>query len=400
MGHVYEGQRCIFCNVNELDVYVYEGLEECIEREPYVYQTSTVGSQSLVVNILPYAIPSARRGEEVRFESLVDTWRTLVPDHLIREEDDADYEDFCEQAARLRAADKAVLGNLYVTFGFKDEETYEIRTGKKVSLSDPSLQSVRYYGMVPSSFCNSMASIATMEDYWAFPEFHKYAGRDIAVCSNGVEGRADILEVLEAWRQEGKKKAFIKATTPKTYMCVVYLEDCNSSQDIHDQLSRDGNLGWGLVYNEGRPNAWLVQEYVEMRHERRFFVVDDTVVTSAGCIEEFTPIYNTGLAHDTKTREVRGSNEYPKENYDVLTVQKELAEKVAAELRYSGMRRDYVVDIALRKDGSALVVEFNSLWNSGLYASSPLLVVKAILDAPYAMTLRDVTDNGKLLVRS
>jgi hypothetical protein len=38
--HVYDGERCIFCNTNMYDDGIY-GPFPCIEREPFVYTTST-----------------------------------------------------------------------------------------------------------------------------------------------------------------------------------------------------------------------------------------------------------------------------------------------------------------------------------------------------------------------
>nr|WP_254788555.1 hypothetical protein [Arthrobacter sp. ok909] len=40
---------------------------------------------------------------------------------------------------------------------------------------------------------------------------------------------------------------------------------------------------------------------------------------------------------------------------------------------------DYVIDVALNADGEPLIVELNSLLNSGLYASRPELVTEAKL---------------------
>jgi hypothetical protein len=40
---------------------------------------------------------------------------------------------------------------------------------------------------------------------------------------------------------------------------------------------------------------------------------------------------------------------------------------------------DYVIDVALGPDGKPLIVELNSLLNSGLYASQPLRVTEAMI---------------------
>lgn len=39
-AHIYEGERCIFCNVNALDDSIY-GPFDCIERGQFVYTSET-----------------------------------------------------------------------------------------------------------------------------------------------------------------------------------------------------------------------------------------------------------------------------------------------------------------------------------------------------------------------
>lgn len=41
--HVYEGERCIFCNVNIYDQWIYgaEDESDCVEREPMTYTSET-----------------------------------------------------------------------------------------------------------------------------------------------------------------------------------------------------------------------------------------------------------------------------------------------------------------------------------------------------------------------
>lgn len=41
--HVYEGERCLFCNVNIYDQWIYgaEDESDCADREPMSYTTET-----------------------------------------------------------------------------------------------------------------------------------------------------------------------------------------------------------------------------------------------------------------------------------------------------------------------------------------------------------------------
>lgn len=42
MNHIYQDQRCVFCNANSLDVALYNDDEKCPEREEdFVYTTET-----------------------------------------------------------------------------------------------------------------------------------------------------------------------------------------------------------------------------------------------------------------------------------------------------------------------------------------------------------------------
>lgn len=42
MNHIYQDQRCVFCNSNSLDVALYDDDEKCPEREEdFVYTTET-----------------------------------------------------------------------------------------------------------------------------------------------------------------------------------------------------------------------------------------------------------------------------------------------------------------------------------------------------------------------
>lgn len=42
MNHIYQDQRCVFCNANSLDVALYNDDEKCPEcEEDFVYTTET-----------------------------------------------------------------------------------------------------------------------------------------------------------------------------------------------------------------------------------------------------------------------------------------------------------------------------------------------------------------------
>ncbi|MDF2993888.1 MAG: hypothetical protein K0S37_4402 [Microbacterium sp.] len=141
-------------------------------------------------------------------------------------------------------------------------------------------------------------------------------------------------------------------------------------------------LGWAAVRLDGRRGALLGQPKLQLQYEYRCFVVDGQVVTAAGCVEEFTPLDAIpGQPFDTRVRRHRGhlgGTASPiTDELEVVGRLLELGRRAAEE--HGGT---VVINVALDAERQRpVVVELNGLPNSGLYASDPWLLARALKDA-------------------
>lgn len=156
-----------------------------------------------------------------------------------------------------------------------------------------------------------------------------------------------------------------------------------------------------------------------MTYEYRLFIVDGRPVTGAGCIVEHTPLFADHRPGSSPfsplVRRKRGVSltaiedeldEFTIEDLDSGTWADESASAdpsrggdienapglvtqlvefgaalVAEGLTDGVLPRAYVLDVALNEgNGKPLAIEVNGLSNSGLYASKPWIVTRALLD--------------------
>ncbi|MET1154190.1 ATP-grasp domain-containing protein [Arthrobacter sp.] len=122
-----------------------------------------------------------------------------------------------------------------------------------------------------------------------------------------------------------------------------------------------------------------------MEYKYRVFVVEQRAVSGAGCIEEFTPLDNTGYAFDYKLRRNRSERSEVELAPEIAGILKGYARRaIEAPAKEVPALEDYVIDVALGADGEPLIVELNSLLNSGLYASQPSRVTEALAAREHA----------------
>lgn len=163
-------------------------------------------------------------------------------------------------------------------------------------------------------------------------------------------------------------------------------------------------LDWLAVRIEGGRDALLGADFVDMRFEYRCFVVDGKVVSSAGCVEEHTPFDADprsvlGPAFQTVLREHRG---HLTEDDDPALDQPEIAARLLAFARQvaSEHRGTVVIDVALDASRDVpVVVELNELPNSGLFATDPWLVHRALstaTDRGYVLPVRSSLEYEKI----
>lgn len=125
----------------------------------------------------------------------------------------------------------------------------------------------------------------------------------------------------------------------------------------------------------------MVSEQIDMACEYRTFIdlAEGQVLTGAGCIEYFTPQDNTGELFDTRVETVRGNRIVHRAPQLVDRIL-DTARQVARELQVTyhtvkddpAVERTLCVDFAVNaSNNQVVVVEYNQMSSSGLYATDP-----------------------------
>lgn len=277
----------------------------------------------------------------------------------------ADYEDFWEDAVRMAAAWEATAGDMTVL---------DTTDGRSLVLR----QLAAWGG-------DRLGPVLRLEE-----EEHP---RDVlldALVASEASGRAMVLGGISpddpscpdaaTWMAgralAGARRVVVKLAQRKSG--VHALPVSTSIADNEAALLRA--LDWEYVRLEGAPGSLLLQDWVDMRFETRFFAVDGSVVTAAGCVEELTP-----LDHDPARfpgRETRGYTGAPASPVvetpaETLATLRALAEETA-RLHGGTVVVDCAIDAAT---GDPLVVELNDLPNSGLYACNAWALAEALVGA-------------------
>ncbi len=291
----------------------------------------------------------------------------------------ADFEDFWEDAYRASAAVRACTAAGMELRLARDGETvrpYQ-RLGP-VSMSEEGRhradellmpESLQRYG----GRLMARAWVDTSEEYISGT---RIAGEDFDAAA--PECPDELFSALRWVHTHGASDAVVKLGTRKGGVSQVRLS--SSLDEIRAQVYSDEVLAWSATPDAAPANGFLVQEWVPMEYEYRVFIVDGTPVTGAGCVEEFTPLdRRDGEAFDTRVRRVRGNGVAGVSDTEVVSDPHLVAEyqcfarAVAIELPKG--HRTVVMDVATdARNGNAMVVEFNTLPNSGLYASDVYLL--------------------------
>ena len=306
------------------------------------------------------------------------TWRRHVGPIL---PNGGDYENFVEEAFRLHVA--------LQSFGLRDSwlhhqwgdhrgQAFNAATGECRPADDLKAEGAAVYGAQPSFHHRSLAG-EPADDYAPLQAFQRNAGRYVELGGFNTEGKDDFDLVFHRMYERGIRKALLKRRHRKSPLLEVDLDLWKSENSVTRALV-DDDAGWSLINDEGVRAAYLVQEYVPMRYEYRTFIIDHSAVTGAGCIEEFTPLNNSGEAFDDMLREVRSQGtpleKRPEVRDTLLEFTKDVVEQIAMESPEIG---GYTLDTALDPHGNPLVIELNGHLNSGFFASQPQRVTDALL---------------------
>lgn len=189
--------------------------------------------------------------------------------------------------------------------------------------------------------------------------------------------------LLWMWHR-GVPEVVVKSAHRKTG--VSRIRTAPDVETLRARTAADDLLCWTTTPDAAPMEGFLIQEWVPMTHEYRFFIVDGRTVTGAGCVEEFTPLNRLGDTFDPQMRAHRG-NGIASVADSRVELRRDLAQQyldfiapIAGELP-EGMNT-VVVDVAMdaRMD-TPLIVEFNTLPNSGLYASDVHATYRALVGA-------------------
>lgn len=211
---------------------------------------------------------------------------------------------------------------------------------------------------------------ATDLPYWHDHGFLSSISRDFKLCD--VEGAEEEVARLHG---EGKD-AFLKATKMKLMVAKV-----PRGETIYDSI---GDMIYSFI---DRPDCLLVQESLDMRHERRFVVIGGEIVTHSPAQTALTPRARDESFTTRDGRVIAGAEIEALHFLTPLTdaapihdpaLTERMIEHVEALLDKT-YRPDLIVDVCELPDGRIETVEFNPMIPGafGLYACDPRKIAAA-----------------------
>lgn len=311
-----------------------------------------------------------------------DSWRQYIGEIMPA---GGDYEDFTEEAFRLHSAIQSFgPENVWIhhQWGPQRGRAFNAVTGEARPAADLKAEGAVIYGMQPNlSMSHGMAGDRA-DNYAILSSFQRNAGRYVEVGGFCSEDESDFERIFERMYSRGIRAALLKRRHHKYPLMDVDLDEWKSSGSVLSAIE-DSDASWSLINDEGRRGAYLVQERVPMRYEYRAFIVGGHPVTGAGCVEEFTPLNNSGEAFDDTVREYRQQHTAPERLPEVRDALLAFTTRVAAEIALEAPQIDgYTLDTALDQHGNPLVVELNGHTNAGFYASQPQMITDALRSLP------------------
>lgn len=213
------------------------------------------------------------------------------------------------------------------------------------------------------------------DHYWDIPDFRQLSARRWLMAGYYPDDAShpDIVQALQTLFDAGVRKFVVKGTASKTMLEIFELTVrptnlYGSETEIPDALTD------GVMHLEGKSEVYMVQEFVPMIHEYRFFMAGNTPVASAGCVEHFTPLDHLGKsAFDSQIETKRSASEV-EENPSLVGRMLAFARDAGAMLFHQApeLGAAWVLDVAINAaTGEPVVIETNPARNAGLYASDP-----------------------------
>lgn len=320
-------------------------------------------------------------------EQYLNTWTSQFgePNH----QETGDFEHFVENMARFDAAWRA-FGSQNTMINHRSSEHVStlrhfngnpVLPGTEASVPGPDFVFGPVASWGPSH--HGEPDNGSADKYWDIPAFKELSGRSwtLAGFYPDDQNEPELLQVIQSMFDDGVRRFVIKGTASKTMLekftltvrpTSLYGHDCEIPSEVTD----------GVMHREGDSKVFLVQEYIPMVHEYRFFMAGNQPASGAGCIEHFTPLDSKDAAFDGRTEGKRGSGAVA-EYQDVVDRLLAFARQAGALLHQQApdLGAAWVMDLAINEDTDEIVViELNPARNAGLYASNPGSWMGAVRD--------------------
>lgn len=226
------------------------------------------------------------------------------------------------------------------------------------------LKTLPYIGRIPGlSFSSRYEKNSNLDDDLVFPELKEVLGREIQLA------KADFEDIMNVSRKmlEKHSSIFLKWLGEGKIYPVVRLKTLS---DVEEWFFNDP-----FMIETQYANQLTVQEGLNLVDETRFFVVGGEIVSSSRVNWFYTPL------HEPK-------NDYISES--IKNVIEKKAKEVIEILKNGNSlhSQTYVLDIGFDcKHERPVVVELNSIHNSGLYANNVKKIVQAVRKHPEEFVL-------------
>lgn len=235
------------------------------------------------------------------------------------------------------------------------------------------------------------------EQYVVDPTFRAWAGRHIEVINpiaDEDDYQAKVTESVMRLTGQGTD-VIVKTIGPKAPLLRI-------SADESQEHRRNALSNWLFDNTVHGLLPVMVSEQIDMTCEYRTFIdlAEGELLTGAGCVEYFTPQDNTGELFDNRLETVRGSRVVHRAPQLVNRIL-DTAQQVARELQVAyhtvkddpAVERTLCVDFAVNaSNNQVVVVEYNQMSSSGLYATDPSKALR-ITAADMVGRLNSTTDD-------
>ena len=320
---------------------------------------------------LETALSSASRTGAARILARLERRRLSL---LARDGVGRDFEHAHEDARKLAAA--AGTGRPVYVVDDRGSEILRLNTSRPMDPGSP----VAWLGIgdPPRAMRRSRPSASAVlaaHRYYETPAFAALAGRTFVTCEAHEIGAC-----IHAMSREGHSRAFLKSTVSKRGTWSVGIpRGCTPETGASAAMSAVGQAILHQVETAAWP-GWMVQDHLDFSREYRFFVVGHAIVRGV-------PVRRGDTVYDGESRgrlDVRTCA--ARTVGHAGTDRPGVARLARAARRYVSLNRegtpalaDYVLDMGLDREGTALPVEVNALSQAGLYSCDPSALLGALL---------------------